>query len=363
MTVDEMNLISELRDVTPLRPEAYERARAELRGAMAESRPRPQTAPVTELARGRSRRRAGLGTRGKVSIGAGIGAVAAGVAVVLAATSTAPPARRPGSALQRPAHSRLAVNSQLVSLAAFIKASSGRLPGNASLVIQTQKVGGIPPETIYNLYTDSGAYYAQDNRQGLRSAIAHHENIADGQIARQMSAARYAATGDLAKARLRMAFALNGNGWGLGLSPAARQKLWDKQMAKSRELFKEKGIKPPKHPPTGKKLQEDVDNYIWNSCFDALTEGGGNPQIRAGVLRLLATIPWVTVANSTTAGHPTLTITAGSALFGGGSSPQVLTVNARTGVPIKSVWAAKGTQPSSVTTFRVSRVTLKDGKF
>jgi hypothetical protein len=356
-----MNLISELRDVTPLRPEAYERARTVLRGAMAESG--PEAAPMTELARGRNRRRGTLGTLGKIGIGAGIGAVAAGVAVVLAATSTAPPATRVGSASKPPGHSRLAVNTRLVSLATFIKATSGRLPGNASLVIQTQTVGGIPPETIYNLYTDSGAYYAQDNRRGLRAAIAHHENIADGQVARQMSAARYAATGNLAAARLRMAYAMNGNEWGLGLSPAAREKLWDKQMAEDAQIFKEKGFKPPLNPPTGKKLQEDVGNYIWNSCFDALTEGGGNPQIRAGVLRLLATIPEVTVANSTTGGQPTLTITAGSALFGAGSSPQVLTVNARTGVPIKSVWAAKGTQPSSVTTFRVSRVTLKDGKF
>ena len=361
MTVDEMNLVSELRDVTPLRPEAYERARAVLRGAMAESG--PAAAPVGELARGRNRRRGSLGTLGKVGIGAGIGAVAAGVAVVLAATSTAPPVTRLGSAPKPPAHSSLAVNSRLVTLAAFIKATSGRLPGNASLVIQTQKVGGIPPETTYNLYTDSGAYYAQANKQGLLGAIAHHANIADGQVAREMSAARYAATGNLAAARLRMAYAMGGNEWGLGLSPAARKKLWDKRIAKDRKLFEEKGIKPPLNPPTGKKLQEDVNNYIWNSCFDALTEGGGNPQIRAGVLRLLATIPEVTVANSTTGGQPTLTITAGSALFGAGSSPQVLTINARTGVPIKSVFAAQGTQPSSMTTFRVSRVTLRDGKF
>jgi hypothetical protein len=45
--------------------------------------------------------------------------------------------------------------------------------------------------------------------------------------------------------------------------------------------------------------------------------GRGDPEIREGVLRLLSTIPQVTVANSTTGGQPTLTITAGLAPFGG----------------------------------------------
>ena len=34
--------------------------------------------------------------------------------------------------------------------------------------------------------------------------------------------------------------------------------------------------------------------------MDVLTEGGDNPQLRAGVLRLLSTVPEVTVVNSTT---------------------------------------------------------------
>ena len=78
----------------------------------------------------------------------------------------------------------------------------------------------------------------------------------------------------------------------------------------------------------------------------------------------MSTLPGVTVANSTTGGQPTLTITAGGPLFGDGSD-QVLTVNARTGIPISSVESGGGL-PTAVETNLVSRVTLADieaGKF
>lgn len=99
--------------------------------------------------------------------------------------------------------------------------------------------------------------------------------------------------------------------------------------------------------------------------MDALTAGGGNPEVREGVLRLLSTVPEVTVTNSTTGGEPTLTLTAGSPLFDGGS-PEVLTIDAKTGSPIKFSSAADGNVPSSVQTYKVSRVTLagiEAGKF
>ena len=64
-------------------------------------------------------------------------------------------------------------------------------------------------------------------------------------------------------------------------------------------------------------------------------------QIREGVLRLLSTIPDITVANSATGGQPTLTITAEPALFGNGID-EVLTVNARTGLPVSFVQSQGG---------------------
>jgi hypothetical protein len=307
------------------------------------------------LPRARNRRRRSLGTRGKVGIGAGIGAVAAAAAVAIAITSSPPPAAPTGPATAAPAGSAAAA-SPLATLAARITASGGSLPGNASLVIRTQTIGDRTPDVSYNLYTDAGAFYGGGDKKSLMQAIARHENDADGILTREVAAARFAVNGDLTTARRQMVNA-SPNSLGLGLSPAARKVIWAKAMAKDAEIFKEKGIKEPKNPPAGKRLQELTGNYLWNNSVDALSAGAGSPQVRAGVLRLLSTIPEVTVQHSTTGGQPTLTLTAGSALFGGGA-PQVLTVSATTGMPIKSVFAAQGNVPSSVSTFQVSRVTL-----
>jgi hypothetical protein len=371
VSVDEMDLASQALDVAPWRPEAYEQARTVLRAAMAESDSLQAAPPVTAAlpAGGRGLPRAGnhhrrsLGTRGKVGIGAGIGAVAAAAAVVIAITSGTQPPAPAGPAAAVP-HGSAAATSLLVTLAARITAAGGSLPGNASLVIRTQTIGGRTPDVSYNLYTDSGAFYGGGDKKSLRQAIARHENEADGIDAREVAAARFAVNGDLTTARRQMVNA-SPNALGLGLSPAARKKIWAKAMAKAAKVYKEKGIKEPKNPPTGRRLQELAGNYIWNSSVDALSAGAGSPQVRAGVLRLLSTIPEVTVRHSTTGGQPTLTLTAGSALFLGGA-PQVLTVSATTGMPIRSVFRAQGDVPSSVSTFQVTRVTLANveaGKF
>jgi hypothetical protein len=373
VTVDEMDLVRQLKDDAPLRAEAYERAWTTLRAAMAETGPAPVPemttaagpAPVRRrrfsLAGGRHR----IGTVGKVGIGTGIGVAAAAVAVSLVATSSTPRSALPGSttpagsAAQAPA-----AGSPLVSLAALIRSNGGSLPGNASLVIRTQAETGVPVQVSYNLYADNGAFYGGGDKTSLREAVNRHENMADGIDAREVAAARYAASGNLTAARERMINATP-NSWGLGLSPAQQQAIWNKSIAKLRAKFAANGIKTLPKRPTGKALQYDLDNYVWNNSVDALSAGAGNPQVRAGVLRLLSTIPEVTVAHSRTAGQPTLTLTAGPALFGGGTD-EVLTINATTGMPVKSVMQGHGDVPSSVDTYRVIRVTLaaiKAGKF
>src|SRR5262249_27178745 len=151
-------------------------------------------------------------------------------------------------------------------------------------------------EKDYFLYTDSGAIYSAESKAGLPAAVRHHQNIADGTEAREVAAARYAANGDLAAARVRMV-SITGRDLRLGLPRAERQRIWDRSIAANRKIFREKGIKPPALP-TGKALASLAGNRIWISSLDALTAGGGNPQVRAGVLRLLATVPQVKVAKS-----------------------------------------------------------------
>ena len=59
-----------------------------------------------------------------------------------------------------------------------------------------------------------------------------------------------------------------------------------------------------------------IDNYVWENCEDALIAGSGNPQVRAGVLRLVSALPGITVTHGTSDGQPTLTLTAGAAELG-----------------------------------------------
>jgi hypothetical protein len=302
--------------------------------------------------RARQRRRRGLALRG---------ATAAGAAVLAAGGLLAAVHGTGGTAAGHTASRAPAVNSKLMSLAALIKARSGPLPGNASLVIEKQVIGGKPMQVGYGLYTDSGDMYSGDDRQTLVAAVAQHADLADFTNAREIAAARYAAVGDLPTARVRMVNALPNDFF---LSFAARKKIWEEGAAARQALMREKGIKTPLKMPTGKALQDEIDNNLWTASAIALSWGAGDPQIREGVLRLVSTIPEVTVTDSSTGGQPTLTITAGPAVFGG-DGEQVLTINARTGMPIGSVVTGRG-MPTSVETFRVSRVTLADikaGKF
>jgi hypothetical protein len=101
------------------------------------------------------------------------------------------------------------------------------------------------------------------------------------------------------------------------------------------------------------------------NSVDALTEGGGSPQVREGVLRLLSTISGLTVVKSTTDGQQTLTLTAGPEVFGG-AGKNVVVIDAKTGLPISS-WTGDlppslhgQPTPSSMTTCKVT-ATPPDG--
>ena len=91
-----------------------------------------------------------------------------------------------------------------------------------------------------------------------------------------------------------------------------------------------------------------IDNYVWENCEDALVAGSGNPQVRAGVLRLVSALPGITVTHGTVDGQPTLTLTAGAAELGrtgvdkanpkvetGPAYQEAITINADTGIPLE----------------------------
>jgi hypothetical protein len=268
---------------------------------------------------GQRRRRRLAGVTGTVAVGA--------VAAVLAITSLPRPAAPAGSASRasgapaRSASRAAAATSPLMTLAARISASDSVLPGNASLEILKHVIDGKLRDTYYGLYIDSGVLYSGDDKPTLMAAIAQHANLATSYDSQVVAAARSAATGDLATARMRMIDATS-------------------------------GVVPVQYA-----------NILWTNATYALNWAGVNSEVRVGVLRLLSTIPAVKVVNSTTGGQPTLTITAGSGVFGG-IGDEVLTINATTGLLIKSVSNPGPT--SGVEDFKVTRVTvasIEAGKF
>ncbi|GLY30961.1 hypothetical protein Kisp02_43260 [Kineosporia sp. NBRC 101731] len=345
MIVDEMDLASRALEVEPLRPQAHEQARAKLRDEMARSVP---AGTVVRLRRPRRVRRFAV---------TGLGALVASVAVVFAVVSTSSPTT-PGGPVTGASASPV-IESQLVALASRITAATAPASGDASLVIRSQKIGDGSAEVSYNLYTDAGDYYAGGDETSLAQAISAGEEYSDGIYAREVEAALYAVDGDLDTARAKMVNAAP-NAFGLGLSEAERQKIWDRQMKADAEIYRLKGYEVPEHPPTGQELENLVGNRLWINGMDALSAGAGDPQVRAGVLRLLSSVPAVSVEETTTHGDPTLTLSAGPDLFSGGAS-EVLTIDAQTGIPITSSSRSleKGAD-SSRSTYRVSRVTVAD---
>ena len=73
---------------------------------------------------------------------------------------------------------------------------------------------------------------------------------------------------------------------------------------------------------------------IWMNATDALTAAPENPQVRAGVLRITATMPNVKVTQGTTAGQPSLTVADSWPLLLNPRLVESLVINARTGLPL-----------------------------
>ncbi|MDG4832318.1 hypothetical protein O7627_23850 [Solwaraspora sp. WMMD1047] len=299
---------------------------------------------IEQRGRARRRRRRVVG----LAAGGGVAAVAA-LALVLpmatgSGTAPAPTGQDDQAGVAAPAS---AGDTRLVSLAANLTTHNAPLPGDASLIVEKVDVrqGTMPSRTRYHLYTDSGEYYYTEDRNELPRVIARGENLGNGFHTRGLAAARYAATGDLATAREQMINSVYDEG-----KPPA-----DAEQDRI-EFLRRKGVASPP-PLTDEEREEMADNRVWINSVDVLSAGGGDPKVRAGVLRLISTIPDVTVVDSTTGGQPTLTITA---KVWGDDTEQVLTINARSGVPISSQVNSPETGTSFGATSKVFRVKVAD---
>jgi hypothetical protein len=298
--------------------------------------------------RGRSARRRAEMTRSVA--GVGLAAVVAAVLVVSGAISTHPGSRGgsltigPGAAAQ---------SGPLVRLAADINTNQMHQPGDATLITsmqitrfgehyrQSERLPGA------ELFTDAGEYYVasldppSDKSYTprsdtyylahpvvlLRAEIAAHRTVSNRQFANEQAAAINAAEGNVAAARRQMAEA----------SPLVGKRALSTRPGQL-------GLVP-------------VEAWIWDNSEQALEKGAGNPQVRAGVLRLLATLPDVTVTHTITDSRSTLTLRAGRP-EAGMTDYQSLVIDAHTGTPV--TWnAGPGTQPPETTvTYHVRRVTV-----
>jgi hypothetical protein len=329
--IDEMNLLSAMKDTAPMRAEAFDNARTTLRAALAvdaDPRAQPRTAP------GRARIRAWRGGR---AAGFGVAAVAAAAAAAVALVVTTSPAPRPAVAGSQPtarANSNSATpgNQQLAQLASYLEVHQGSLPGNASLEVLNQSPTNTSPGgNGVGVFTDSGEYYWALTMSGLPQSIAGHDDPSDGGFRREVLAALFAVHGNITTARTRMAAA--------GFAP---------------------GITPRKVAvPGGPRLsaQQQADNEIWSNCLDALTAGAANEQVRVGVLRLLATLPQVHVTNTVTDGKPSLTLDEAFAAPAG-RTQDILVINAGTGLPIVTMTRQPKGELTGVTYYHATRVTL-----
>ncbi|MEU7841713.1 hypothetical protein AB0B39_12235 [Micromonospora sp. NPDC049114] len=378
---DELDLVGALGSAEPLRPEAYQRARAVLRAAMADpgtvrllgaisaedtTMEATSTMETTTTTRDHEsspalQRRRRIGIAGRLGIGAGVAVTAAAAAVAVVLNLSATGDTEAGNDSAAAASGSTTVNGSaepapLMILAGSIKTvtPSG---GDAWLVKATQVNGTKTMQVVYTLYTDGHAIYTGNSVKDIKRAIARHQDqMTDGGYAPLLKAAVAAADSSPADGRTQMLKAANDPL--VGLDPAAQKAVWDKQQADAQVIIRQKGGNAEPKPYSPQAVQRHFDNALWTYSTEALSAGDGNTQVRAGVLRLLSTISAVSVKNSTTHGKATLTITAGPEVFGGEGS-EVLTIDATTGMLVKDVSTVPGL-PQASTTYESSRVTKAD---
>lgn len=336
MIVDEMEMVGRLRDVEPLPGEVSERAKVVLRAAIA-AEGDPQ---VIELGHKRKRRRRVVVVRGGVA--AGVAAAVAALALVASSTGLSPqvPAASNhattslGQSAKAPAASNH-VGSPLLRLADYVSRSAAPT-GNATLVAGT--VNGV---TVYDLYADNGECFFSRTESGLPGQVRAGNSLGGGQFAREVAAAKLAAVGNVQTAAQDMADAADPG----QVASKAVPKM-------STAAMKAKDV------PPGYVFGSLYDNWAWENSEEALIAGAGQPQVRAGVLRIIATLPGVTVTSGTSGGQPTEVLTSGAQEVGSGYVEQV-TINANTGIPVSFAGGTPG-QTLVTTTYQVSRVTTSD---
>jgi hypothetical protein len=240
--------------------------------------------------------------------------------------------------------------------------------GDATLVLRTQTYPNSPTITGADLYADNGDYYYATTLSGLPSLIQDHETVdtdsSDSEV-RDIAAAKAALTEPIDQARQAMSIATYAPGHVPNLSnsvqtkaqlaaqiaklPSAERAQLDAKLAEVKRNAAAQDIQP---------VISQEDGMIWDNSMDALLAGAGDPQVREGVLDLLATIPQITVTNGTLNGNPTLVVTASLMTSKAGLYQETLVLDANTGIPVEFLGGNQGQTPSVTVTYTINRVTV-----
>jgi hypothetical protein len=331
----------------PLVDEPDDAATARARAALMEhvaltSRPKPLPQRVAR------RPRRVLGTVRLAAVGLATAAAIAAV-LTLGAGGTTPATLRVDNAQAAP----------LVRLSTTV-AHSTPPPGDATLVIRRQTYPNAPEIDGADLYADDGRYFYSAERSGLAAAVKGNEDVGDGFMKRELDAALAALTLPADQARTRMADAALDPRIA-AMTPAEREKqaerqrqrlLADPNLSAAAKAKLNRGNSAEAVDP-----QTIEDNHVWTNCLDVLIAGAGQPDVRAGVLKLFSTMPTIEVSRTPLDGHDALDIV--SHAFGGGYQEELL-IDAHTGTPLRFIGRQQGQAPSVVVTYEVSRVTLAD---
>lgn len=243
---------------------------------------------------------------------------------------------------------------QLTHLSAKL-ASAPAPVGDATLVLRSQDYPSGSSITGADLYADNGNYYYSPAPSGLAAAIQAGQTVnsdgSDGEV-RDIAAAKAALSGPIDTARQQMSVAAydpNAKSESVSAAEAQMPALERQKLQQAQQQAAANNVQP---------VISQEDGMIWDNANDALLAGAGDPQVRAGVLKLLATIPQITVTNGTLNGAQTLVLTASLLKDNSGLYQEQVVLNANTGVPLELIGGYQRQAPTVTVQYKVSRVTV-----
>jgi hypothetical protein len=232
-------------------------------------------------------------------------------------------------------------------------------PGNATLVLRRQTYPNSAEIDGADLYADNGNYYYSPTLAGLPAVIGQNETVNLGSSdseQRDIAAANAALTEPIDQARQQMSVA--------NLDPGVKPNVVTPGGAdtKAMDAMRQKlqQIQKQDQQDNLHSVISQEDGMIWDNGMDALTAGAGNPQVRAGVLKLFATIPQITTGTGTLNGQQTLDVTASLLSSNSGLYEEQLVLNAETGVPLEMIGGNQGQTPGVTVYYTITRTTVAD---